>query len=113
MALNTLKDVKSIGGFEIKRVEWAQPEKNFIEINDKHNAITFKLQNGPIIENGVNGCQVDTIIETALCILVGLNSQFSCLENAQAIHKLDEALVCLEKRRKDRLKRNVEGKNEN
>lgn len=111
MALETLKDVKQIGGFEAKRVAWKQPDGNYIEINDEHNAITFKLQNGPVKEKGVNGCQVDTVIETAKVILEGLNKQFPCRENSVAITKLDEALMWLEKRKKDREARNVEGTN--
>lgn len=109
MALETLKGVEKIGGFEVKRVEWKQPEGNYIEVNDSCNAITFKIQNGPIKEKGVNGCQVDTIIETAKTMLEGLNNKFPCRENACAITKLDEALHWLEHRRKEREKRGVEG----
>ncbi len=43
MALKTLKDVKEIGGFEVKEVEWNQPDGNFIEVNHKSNAITFSF----------------------------------------------------------------------
>lgn len=109
MALKTLKDIRKIGGFELKRVDWNHPSMNFIEINDRHNAITFKLQNGPILEEGVNGCQIDTIIEAAICILIGLNHEFPCDENFEALTKLDQALKCLEKRRKNRVLRQVEG----
>jgi hypothetical protein len=111
MALETLKDVKEIGGFVVKRVEWEQPQDNFIEINDKHNAITFKIQNQPIKIAGINGCQVDTIIETAKIIIEELNRRFPCRENSIAITKLDECLMWLNKRKADREKRNVEGTN--
>lgn len=39
-----------------------------------------------------------------------LQSKFPCRENALAITKLDEALLWLNKRTQDRLKRGVEGK---
>jgi hypothetical protein len=39
-----------------------------------------------------------------------LQSKFPCRENAIAITKLDEALLWLNKRTSDRVKRNVEGK---
>ena len=73
MALETLKGVKEINNHAVKRVEWNQPEDNHIEINDKCNAITFRIQYGPIREKGHNGCQVDEIIKTSLLIVQGLN----------------------------------------
>lgn len=111
MALKTLAGVKTIDGFEVKRLQWNQPEGNFIEINDVGNAITFKIQNGPIKENGVNGCQVDTMIEAATLIIKGLNEQFPCRENAIVITKLEEALMWCKKRKANREARGVEGEN--
>ena len=109
MALNTLKNVKEIGGFEVKRVAWKQPADNFIEINTMGNSIAFNIQDGAIKENGVNGCQVDTIIETAKIIIEGLNKNFPCRENALVITKLEEALMWSNKRKQDRILRGVEG----
>ena len=111
MALETLKEVTEIDGVAVKRVEWEQPVDNHIEVNDKCNAITFKLQNGPILGNGVNGCQVDTIVAVAREIISGLNANFPCRENSLAITKLDEALMWLKARKADRTKRGVEGEN--
>ena len=93
--------------FAIKRVTWRQPDDHFIEVNDEANAITFKLQNGPI-----NGCQVDTIIEAAMMVLEGLNEKFPCVENQLAINRLEEALIWLEARTSDRKRRGVEGTNQ-
>ena len=62
-------------------------------------------------EVGINGCQVDTVIETAKLILEGLNKNFPCRENSIAITKLDEAVMWLKKRKADREKRGVEGFN--
>lgn len=109
MALETLRGLKEIGGFEVKEIEWNHPKDNFIEINHKSNAITFKIQDGPIKEYGVNGCQVDTLIETAKTIIDGLHKQNPCRENALAIAKIDEALMWLDKRKRDRITRGVEG----
>jgi hypothetical protein len=111
MALETLKNITKIGGFEVKRIEWDHPKGNFIELNGSSNAITFKIQDGPIKKAGVNGCQVDTMIETARLILEGLNAKFPCRENAVAITKLDEAIMWLERRQKDRTERGAEGLN--
>lgn len=131
MALDTLKGIKKIGEFDVivmDELRETMPElfnesgamdykcfeenirpKNFIYIRHDKNSLSFTIQNGPIKENGVNGCQVDTIIEAAKLILEGLNKNFPCRENACAITKLDEALMWLDKRTKDRNKREVEG----
>jgi hypothetical protein len=42
----------------------------------------------------------------------GFNAAFPCRENAMIITKLDEALLWSAKRKMDREKRNVEGKNQ-
>ena len=118
MALETLINRQEIGGFKIIRkkdesMTWDDFDKLREEypifITDHLNQISFKIQNGPIKENGVNGCQVDTIIECAKIMIEGLNSKFPCRENALAITKLEEALHWLDHRKKDREKRLVEG----
>lgn len=131
MALQTLKDVKEIGGFKVidmNAIKETNPEMfrpdgsmiyhlfdeqirpfNFIYVRHDVNSLSFNLQNGPVKEKGVNGCQVDTLIEAAKVILEGLNKEFPCRENATAITKLDEALLWLMKRKLDREKRSVEG----
>lgn len=131
MALETLKEVKEIGGFKVvdmNRIKEEYPEmfrpdgsmiyhifdekirpNSFIYVRHDVNSLSFNIQNGPIKEAGVNGCQVDTIIEAAKIILEGLNTKFPSRENSVAITKLDEALMWLDKRTKDRLKRGVEG----
>lgn len=110
MALETLKGIKEIGGFEVGDCDLEEERANqFIHIVHSTNAIAFKIQKGPIKEFGVNGCQVDTLIEAAKLIIEGLNKQFPCRENSCAITKLDEALLWLHKRKMDREKRGVEG----
>ena len=131
MALETLKGISELGGFNVvvmDELREKHPEKfnesgamdykwfekdvrphNFVYVRHDVNSLSFTIQNGPIKENGVNGCQVDTVIHAAKTILEGLNKNFPCRENASAITKLDEALMWLEKRTKDREKRKVEG----
>jgi hypothetical protein len=82
-----------------------------INITERMNTISFKIQNGPIKEWGVNGCQVDTLIEAAKLIIEGLNAIFPCRENAMVITKLDEALMWSNQRKINREKRGVEGLN--
>lgn len=109
MALETLKGLKEINGVEIKRVTWNQPSDNFIEVNDDHNAITFKIQNGPIKEVGKNGCQLDSLLYVALEMLSKLNAKFPCVENERAISSLADSIKHLAERTANRLARNVEG----
>jgi len=131
VALETLKGITKIGGFDLVvmdelreshpdkfndsgSMDWAwfeseiRPHK-FIYVRRDRNSISFTLQNGAIKESGINGCQVDTVIEAAKTIIEGLNKSFPCRENSTAVTKLDEALMWLEKRKKDREKRGVEG----
>lgn len=131
MALKTLKGVDNINGFnlvdmdslrekypdrfnESGAMDWQWFERDirpnhFVYVRHDKNSISFTLQNGPVKENGVNGCQVDTLIEAAKMIIEGLNKEFPCRENSLAITKLDEALLWLGKRKADREKRGVEG----
>lgn len=107
MALEALKGVTEIGGFKV-----ATPD-DFVEdcpvwITGE-NIISFKLQDGPIKEVGVNGCQIDTLIHAAKVILEGLNKKFPCRENENALEHLDSALDALEARTRNRVARNVEG----
>ena len=118
MALETLKGVKEIGGFEVTHVERSliPPEEidlPYILIREgNEHSIAFTLQKGPIKEVGVNGCQIDTIIETAKLIIEGLNAKFPCEENEKAIFHLTETIGWLAHRTANRTERGVEGTNQ-
>lgn len=73
--------------------------------------ISFRIQNGPIKEVGVNGCQVDTMIEAAKLIIEELNKKFPCDENDMIVSKLEAALDWSAKRKANREARGVEGLN--
>lgn len=114
MALETLKGIKEIGGFKVLNTNEYEKEirpNTFICVNDEKNSISFTIQNGPIKENGVNGCQVDTIIETARIMITNLNKKFPCDESFDAISNLDNALFHLKIRKQNRELRGVEGYN--
>lgn len=57
-----------------------------------------------------NGTTNEEVLKMLINRMNYLNSKFPCRENSIAITKLDEALLWLEKRTKDRIARNVEGK---
>ena len=109
MALETLKGVEEIGGFKVAHYPDHRMNKTFIAVIAPASTITFKIQDGPIKENGVNGCQVDTLIHAARDILNGLNAKFPSSYNRGAIDNLDLAIRHLEERTKDREARGVEG----
>lgn len=76
-------------------------------------AITISFQNGPIKEAGVNGISGEAllaiVIDRLRCFQAG---PFSCRDNAVALTKLEESLMWLQKRTRDRLARGVEGTNQ-
>lgn len=97
------------GSMDYKWFEKDIRPNHFIYVRHDVNSISFTIQNGPIGEVGINGCQVDEIIETAKIMIEKLNLKFPCRENSQAITKLDECMMWLNKRKADRQKRGVEG----
>ena len=107
MALETLKGVEEIGGFKVGRncdINAGTP----IVISEP-NHIEFQIQDGPIKESGVNGCQVDTLISAAFIMISALDKKFPCGENKGALESLTMALAWLNSRTEDREDRGVEG----
>jgi hypothetical protein len=73
----------------------------------------INFQKGPLKENKVNGCFQEDLIEICIDRLRCFQSgSFACRENKLALMKLEEALMWLNKRTADRIKRGVEGKSE-
>lgn len=90
------------------RVELAQNEvledwifKQYIQI---------KFQSGPIKEHGVNGVQVEDLIQLGIDRLRFLNTKMACRENSISLTHLETALLWLLKRTTERQKQGVEGK---
>jgi len=82
-------------------------------ISEKHgrNCI-ISFQNGPVQEAGVNGISNEALLAIVEDRLLGFQSgQFSCRENAVALTKIQEAMMWLQKRTLDRMRRGVEGTN--
>lgn len=70
----------------------------------------ISFQNGPIAEAGVNGVSQEALLaiveDRLLCFQAG---PYACRENAVALTKLQEAMMWLQKRTRDRMARGVEG----
>jgi len=124
MALETMKNVREIGGYKVMtnderpktesgEVDWGrfdEMRKDYpVCVDHEQNMISFKIQNGPIKEEGINGCQVDTLVAVARKMITELNSKFPCRENALAVTKLQEAEMWLNERKREREARGVEG----
>ena len=115
MALESLKGVKEIGGFEVYDCDDDEEENSndtYICVDHLNNEISFVIQNGPIGENGVNGCQLLTMIQTCKIILEKLNDNYPSVYNARSIIALEACIKAQNDRTSDREKRNVEGKSE-
>ena len=68
------------------------------------------FQEGPINEHGVNGVTQEALLAVVIDRLRSFQfGEYSCRENAVALTKLEEGLMWLQKRTRDRLARGVEG----
>lgn len=80
---------------------------------ENHNSLAFAhvhFQEGPIQESGVNGAHNEDLLMIVIDRLQGFqSSDWNCRENAIALTKIEEALLWLNKRTRDRQSRGVEG----
>lgn len=71
------------------------------------------FQNGPVREAGTNGLTHESLLAVVIdrlqCFQKGPHS---CRENAIALTKLEEAMLWLQKRTRDRVARGIEGRHE-
>lgn len=85
--------------------------------DDPHQCLTIRFQNGPIAQMqtglttaGVNGVSQEALLAIVEDRLIGFQSgPFACRENAIALTKIQEAMMWLQKRTRDRMARGVEG----
>jgi hypothetical protein len=87
--------------------------KMVLNISDDESLIFSALlfQNGPISKPAdMNGITNEALLAVLIDRMRGFQSgQFACRENAIALTHLEEALMWLQKRTRDRLARGVEG----
>ena len=73
----------------------------------------ISFQNGPVQEVGVNGVSDEAFLAIVEDRLIGFQSgKFACRENALALTKVQEAMMWLQKRTRDRAARGAEGTSE-
>jgi hypothetical protein len=82
-------------------------------VDAPHRCHMVSFQNGPIQEYGVNGISNEALLAIVEDRLAGFQSgQYACRENALALTKIQEAMMWLQKRTRDRVARGVEGTNQ-
>jgi len=106
-----VKDEPGAGGacheYYINGAGTVTPEGPFGEYGYVH------FQNGPIKENGVNGCHQEDLLIIVADRLEGFQSgEFSCVANGHALQHVYDAIECLRLQTKDRVNRGVEGTNQ-
>lgn len=90
----------------------------FIELQNSEDVkgvapiVSFTIQSDPISEVGINGVQALDMLKYVKCLFESLNEVFPCRENSLTITKIEEAIHWQNARTADRMRRNVEGKNE-
>ena len=90
---------------------------NFENKNQRGQILQF-IHKEPIEEGSTtlktisDGTTNEEVLEALINRMNFLNGKFPCRENSIVITHLETALLWLEKRTNDRIKRNVEGKNE-
>ena len=94
---------------------WPSPVESNLEVSSQLTRATARIsfQNGPILEAGVNGISGEALLAVVIDRLRSFQAgPFSCRENSLALTKLEEGLMWLQKRTRDRLARGVEGTNQ-
>jgi hypothetical protein len=72
--------------------------------------VSIGFQDGPIKEVGVNGVTNEALLAILIDRMRGFQAgQYASRDNAVALTKMEEALMWLHKRTRDRLTRGVEG----
>ena len=95
---------------EGKQITESIDKSKFVKLEG--NTISFQIQDGVIPENGVNGIQATDLMIFVKNLFESLDDSFPCPENHGTISHLSKAINWQEKRTQDRIKRQVEGKNE-
>ena len=85
-------------------------DNEFVKVDGT--TISFTIQDGPVKEHGVNGCQVDVLIEAGRQMIEKFNAACPSEWNEKAMGNLVEALKCLAERTAEREAAGVEGTDE-
>lgn len=105
-ALTITADERGSGGASHKYVIALTP----LAHDAPRSAFPIHFQNGPLQEAGANGVSNEALLAIVIDRLRGFQSgAFACRDNAIALTNLEESLMWLQKRTRDRMARGVEG----
>ena len=83
---------------------------NDLDGGDERSEVAILFQNGPINEVGVNGITHEALLAILIDRMRGFqNGPFKSRDNACALTHMEEALMWLNKRTLERMRRGVEG----
>ncbi len=100
-----MKVIKEGHLYEADNFEYPESPGQTIQFIEK-----IPTGNGTELTTINDGTTNEELLKILINRLYFLNNKFSCKENDMAIMKLEESLMWLEKRTRDREARNVEGK---
>ena len=118
LRISVLDEPGQGGANHLYQIEGFNTQKNksdpFVERYGKpsdHTTVLF--QNGPIGEFGVNGITQEALLAIVIDRLRSFQAgPFSCRDNAIALTHCEDALMRLQRRTRERIKRGVEGTNQ-
>jgi len=82
----------------------------YVQLSQEDHSVTFEVQDAPIGDVGINGCQATDMLEFVRNLYTSLNDALPCKENEKTIDLINVALKTQNRRTKDRKRRGVEGK---
>ena len=71
--------------------------------------VNITWQDGVVPEVGVNGCQINDVLEVVISRLAELNTAFPCEENDYTMDYIREAIMWQNRRTANRIAQGVEG----
>lgn len=102
-AISIIADEQTIGGA-------SHDYQIGVDLGTEERTVVIQFQAGAIKEVGRNGITDEALIAVVIDRLRGFqDGEFRCRENAIALTKLEEAMLWLNKRTIDRMRRGVEG----
>lgn len=100
------------GACHVYQIAALKPD-GYVNLDASGGGLTnIAFQNGPIKEAGVNGISGEALLAIVIDRMRGFQSgPFACRDNAVALTKLEETLMWLQRRTRERMARGVEGTN--
>lgn len=92
-------------------IDWPRKAEVHAEgAGSSYSPLTLHFQEGPIAENGINGVTQEALLAIVEDRLLSFQSgHYACRENEKALAHVQEAMMWLQRRTLERMRRGVEG----